>query len=48
MNLHILIFFTSVQSILILLEQRVPESNFAFMLYEKNALFYDSLWIFIR
>lgn len=43
MNLHILIFFTSVQSILILLEQRVPESNFAFMLCEKNALFYDSL-----
>lgn len=47
MNLHILIFFISVQSILILLEQRVPENNFVFVLCEKNALFYYTLWIFI-
>jgi len=47
MNLHILIFFISVQSILILLEQRVPENNNVFVLCEKNAVFYHSLWIFV-
>lgn len=39
MNLHILIFFISVQSILILLEQRVTENNFVFVLLEKMQSF---------
>lgn len=47
MNLHSLVFFICIKSILILLEQRIPENNFVVVLWEKNAVFYHSLWIFI-
>lgn len=38
MNLHILVFFICIQSILILLEQRIPGNNFVLVLWEKFSL----------